>query len=92
MPNGKAHDNPISDIIIHGMHPYPPDLEALVLHLHKMNPMIFNDLEWTPFQWEKGQYIEEAKILLEKLIENHGDPHTCYLLVNEYKDKYCKKE
>ena len=91
MPNGKPHDNPISDITIHGMHPFPSELEALVLRLHKMNPMIINDLEWAPFDWEKGEYIEEAKILLKGLIDNHGDPDACHKLLTEYKDKYCKK-
>jgi hypothetical protein len=25
VPNVKSGDNPLSDTIIHGMHPYPPD-------------------------------------------------------------------
>ena len=38
MPNGKQHDNPVTDTVVHGLHPYPKDLEELVLKLHARNP------------------------------------------------------
>ena len=76
MPNGRPHDNPISDILIHGMHPFPPELEALVLELEKLDSWIFNELEWEPFEWERGKHLEEARELLEALIRSHGDPNA----------------
>jgi hypothetical protein len=30
MPNGKIGDHPITDLILHGRHPFPPDVEDLV--------------------------------------------------------------
>ncbi len=85
MPNGKPHDNPITDIVIHGMHPYPEDLEQLVIELHRMNPGIFNDLEWAPFDWEKGKYLGEARELLKSLISNHGNTNAYKRLVEDYR-------
>ncbi len=88
MPNGRPHDNPISDILIHGMHPYPHDLEELVKQLHGLNPAIFNELDCEPFEWEKGKRINEAKELLESLIECHGDPRQIHKTIAAYKAKY----
>lgn len=84
MPNGKPHDNPISDIIIHGLHPFPEDLEILIKKLYQINSEIFNKLELAPFDWERGKYISEAKILLRKLIEHNGNPNIYNKLIDEY--------
>ena len=47
--NEKKGDDPILDITIHSIHPFPNDLEKLVIELNKLNPGIFNDLEYAPF-------------------------------------------
>ncbi|MEW6027136.1 MAG: hypothetical protein AB1599_07575 [Planctomycetota bacterium] len=85
MPNGKIHDNPISDIIIHGEHPYPEHIEKLVVELYKLNPVIFNALQWSPFDWKEGKYLKGAEALLRELIRNHGNPQNCAKLIEEYK-------
>jgi len=36
MPNGKPHANPLTDMIIHGMHPFPPDIENLLLRIDEL--------------------------------------------------------
>ena len=30
MPNGKPGDNPLSDMMIHGAHRFPPDIEEML--------------------------------------------------------------
>ena len=85
MPNGKIHDNPISDIFIHGLHPFPMDIEELVRELDKLEPHIFNELEWAPFDWERGKYLDEARSLLRALIESHGDRHRRREHIKEYR-------
>jgi len=30
MPNGKPGDHPLTDFVVHGMHPFPPDIEEML--------------------------------------------------------------
>lgn len=85
MPNGRPYDNPVTDTVVHGMHPFPPKLERLVVELNACNPGIFNDLEWAPFDWEKGKFIAEATVLLQGLLEHHGDPTSYPQLIAAYR-------
>ena len=85
MPNGKVHDHPVTDTVVHGLHPFPKKLELLVVEVHTHNPGVFDDLELAPFDWEKGKYVAEAMELLQGLIKDHGDPLTCRRLVEEYR-------
>ena len=84
MPNGKPHDHPVTDTVIHGLHPFPPDVEDLVRQVHARNPGVFNDLRRAPFEWEKGNYLAEARVLLKGLLEHHGFPERCRQLVRAY--------
>jgi hypothetical protein len=54
MPNGKPHDHPVIDTVIHGLHPFPPDVEDLVRQVHARNPGVFDDLGPAPFEWERA--------------------------------------
>ncbi len=85
MPNGKPHDHPVTDTVVHGLHPFPKEIERLVIEVHARNPGVFNDLEWAPFDWEKGLYVAEAKKLLAGLVQHHGEPDTCRRLLDEYR-------
>ena len=33
MPNGTLGDNPLSDLTIHGKHPFPPEIETMLLRI-----------------------------------------------------------
>jgi len=83
MPNGKPHDHPVTDTVIHGLHPFPLDGD-LVRRVHARNAGVFNDLRWGPFEWEKGNYLAEARVLLKGLLEHHGHPEMCRQLVRAY--------
>lgn len=74
MPNGKIGDHPVTDLVVHGQHPFPRDIEELVLQLNRLDPAIWNALEWAPFDWEAGKYMDHARTLLTALIAAHGDP------------------
>lgn len=68
MPNGKIGDNPLSDLTIHKLHPFPKDIEEMILRLNELNPNNLNDLGLLPFDWEKGVNLDKAReILRQKL-------------------------
>lgn len=89
MPGGKIHDNPVTDLIIHGLHPFPPDIEMLILELIEkdQDSKIFNALKWAPFDWEAGKYLDESRELLDSLIINYQDFDECIRLIAEYENK-----
>lgn len=76
MPNGKSHDNPLSDMTIHGMHPFPADIEKLLQRVDELGRGVGRrplgeNWPYSPkeFVWERGENLDEARSLLMKLVE-----------------------
>ena len=74
MPNGRLGDNPITDMLIHGKHPFPSDIEAMLRQLHAIDPMIILgfDLALEPFDWERGRNLEAGRKRLKELLSRHS--------------------
>ncbi len=72
MPNGKIGDNPLSDMIIHGKHPFPDDIETMLWKLRAINPELLGDLEDEPFDWADGKNLDEGRELLKEMLGKHG--------------------
>jgi hypothetical protein len=76
MPNGKLHDNPLSDFTIHGREPFPPDIMGLLQRINELGREagLFPLGEHWPyspreFDWEKGRDLEGARRDLRRLLE-----------------------
>jgi hypothetical protein len=73
--NGALGDNPLTDLTVHGLHPFPPDIE-LLLRVQELGrgpgrwPLEEN-WPFSPreFHWEKGEDLEGARRDLSHLIE-----------------------
>lgn len=77
MPNGKPGDHPVTDMLLHKAHPFPPDIEGMLRMLHDIDPGIVNDLEWAPSDWAEGKNLVEARARLRALLIKHGvNPDT----------------
>ncbi len=77
MANGKRGDNPFTDMLWYGAHPFPRDVEAMLRKLHEINPGLINDLEWAVFDWAEGRDLEDGRVRLRALLAKHGvDPAT----------------
>jgi hypothetical protein len=85
MANGKLHDNPVTDLVIHGHQAFPPEIASLVLKLHALAPYIFNALGQAPFDWAAGKHHGYAIKLLNRLIEAHGNPVEMQKHIAEYR-------
>lgn len=72
MPNGNPGDNPITDLLLHGFHPFPPDVEDMVRRLHAIAPQAVLDLGLQPFDWQVGRNLEEGRQVLKELLERRG--------------------
>jgi hypothetical protein len=72
--NGAPHDHPITDMLLHGMHPFPADIEALIRRVNAIDPQLLAELGAEPFAWEKGEKLDEARATLKALLQRHGPP------------------
>jgi hypothetical protein len=84
MPNGKTGDNPLSDLTIHGHHPFPSEIEVLLLEINRIGRAsnrwpLGENWPFSPieFDWERGERIDEGIRLLTDLLarmrEGRGD-------------------
>lgn len=73
MPNGKPGDSPLSDMLIHGQHPFPADIEEMIRRIHKYDPSLLSDLGWEPFDWEVGKNLDDGRKRLRDMLIQLGD-------------------
>jgi hypothetical protein len=82
--NGKPGDNPLSDLTVHGQHPFPPDIEELLLRIDELGRAegrwpLGENWPYSPreFDWEAGKELDGAVIDLTELLrameEGRGD-------------------
>ncbi len=87
MANGKPGDHPITDMLIHGKHPFPLDMENSIRQILELAPDFPDDgrryvdqVRWEErfFDWKSGKNIEEGRIALagalEELRKGHKEP------------------
>jgi hypothetical protein len=68
MPNGKHGDNPLSDLTIHGQHPFPSDIEEMLLRIDTLGrrsgrwPLGENwPFSGRELQWARGEDLDGAR-------------------------------
>ncbi len=76
MPNGRPYDNPLSDLVIHGHHPFPRDIEEMLLRIDVLGRSLGRyplgeNWPFSPqeFEWERGKDLGRARQLLTDMIE-----------------------
>ena len=69
MPNGRPGDNPMTDLLAHGMHPFPEDMEALILEILARDQHALDRLDIAPFRWAHGQELAKGRRYLRDKLE-----------------------
>src|SRR5205814_8708783 len=75
MPNGRIHDNPLSDLTIHRLHSFPWDIEEMLLRIDSLGrgPSRWPLGENWPFpphefDWASGKKLRDARRKLAHFI------------------------
>jgi len=70
MQAGGPGDSPINDLLKWGMHPFPPDIEALILKLNDLSPHYINqlDVDGQYFSWSRGENLQSGRRYLTELL------------------------
>lgn len=66
MPNGRLGDHPLTDLLVHGMHPFPLDMEEMILRIHELSPSTLRELRLEPFDWERGKNLRRGRCWLRR--------------------------
>ena len=75
MPNGKYGDHPVSDLLIHGVSKFPPDVADMIRQLDKVAPVAFHNdrsislQQWST--WEEGKDLEKCRKYLQGMLAKH---------------------
>lgn len=73
MPNGRPGDHPLTDLLAHGLHPFPPDVEDILLRLVQIDGRhLLNDLSdamWLDL--ESNRNVEPHRKQLQELLIQH---------------------
>jgi len=76
MPNGKPGDNPLSDLAVHSAHPFPADIEQMLLRIDALGKTtgrwpLGENWPFSPreFEWERGKDLEGARRVLGHLLQ-----------------------
>lgn len=89
MPNGMIGDNPIPDLLNHGLHPFPPDIEAMLFRIASLGRSLGRSPlgENWPFSprealWERSEDSDGARRDLAHLISMLEDGRSDEVLVD----------
>lgn len=68
MPNGKIGDNPLTDLTLYRRHPFPLDVEEMLLHIQALGRRsgrwpLGENWPFSPreMDWEKGADLDGAR-------------------------------
>jgi hypothetical protein len=78
MPNGKPGDHPLTDMLKHGKHPFPIDIEAMLRKILASDPNFpdgrrryVDQVRWEQrfFDWEMGKNLDEGREALRQVLK-----------------------
>jgi hypothetical protein len=77
LPNGTKGDHPITDILVHGLHPYPEEVEKSLLQVHNLNHHLVDFMDiWS---WSAEDGWQSALEECDQMIEGYSSKGNAYL-------------
>lgn len=69
---GAVSNNPISDFLEHGKHPFPADIEDLIRKIDSIQPSALDGVKADAVAWARGENLEAGKAKLRKILDELG--------------------
>jgi len=78
MPNGKPGDHPLTDMLVHGGHPFPLDIETMLREILLADPNFpdgqrhyVEQVRWEQrfFDWSQGRNLDEGRDALKRALK-----------------------
>lgn len=76
MTGQKSGGDLLSDMLDHGEHSFPADIEDMIHRLNYLNPEALTELGQEPVFWAEGERLDEGRAMLKALLRKHGDWHV----------------
>ncbi len=77
MPNGRPGDHPLTDMLMHNLHPFPPEMEAMLREILELDSdfpdgkrAYLDQLEWGKrfSDWCRGKNLDEGKRAMSEVL------------------------
>ncbi len=68
----RIKEHPIRELLFHGEHPFPPDMEEMILRLQHKPGAISAEIAMDAYDWERGVALELGRKKLRALCALHA--------------------
>lgn len=65
-----SSDNPIDDLLEHGNHRFPADIEVLIHKIASVQPAMLDSVRDEAIAWAKGDHLDIARARLAKILND----------------------
>ena len=72
MANERIKEHPIRELLFHGGHPFPPDMEDMIQRLQHKPGAISAEIAMDAYDWERGEALERGRKKLQALCAYHA--------------------
>lgn len=67
MTENRPKEHPIRELLLHGEHPFPLDMEAMIQRLHQKAGAITAEIAMDAYDWERGEQLDLGRKKLRAL-------------------------
>ena len=72
MADERPREHPIRELLLHGEHPFPIDMEEMIQRLHAKAGAITAEIAMDAYDWERGEQLELGRKKLRALCALYG--------------------
>lgn len=72
MVAGGPGDSPLTDFFLYGKHPFPPDIEEMLVRIRNVTPRYLDRIEFSEIvDWAAGENLDAGRAHLRALLAEY---------------------